>query len=50
MFNYGGTPGNLSALGANQTLGSFVFNGYDGSSNVISAVIQAQTITNSRDA
>ena len=50
MFNYGGTPGNLSALGANQTLGSFVFNGYDGSSNVISAVIQAKTITNSRDA
>jgi regulator of replication initiation timing len=49
MFNYGGTPGNISALGANETLGSFVFNGYDGSSNVISAVIQAKTITDSRD-
>ena len=49
MFNYGGTPGNLTALGANETLGSFVFNGYDGSSNVISAVIQAKTITGSRD-
>ena len=49
MFNYGGTPGNLSALGANETLGSFVFNGYDGSSNVISAVIQAKTITGSKD-
>jgi hypothetical protein len=49
MFNYGGTPGNLSALGADETLGSFVFNGYDGSSNVISAVIQAKTITDSRD-
>lgn len=49
MFNYGGTPGNLLALGANETLGSFVFNGYDGSQNVISAVIQAKTITDSRD-
>jgi uncharacterized coiled-coil protein SlyX len=49
MFNYGGIPGNLTALGSNETLGSFVFNGYDGSSNVISAVIQAKTITDSRD-